>query len=68
MTNLQKIGKLCAQVRRANDIPRREVAKTLHYSVENIARFERGENDNVLIFLWYCNNGVSISEVLSLVG
>ena len=56
---LKTCGKLCGDFRRDKLGKRqKDVASDLGYSVENIAAFEQGRNDNNLIFLWYVKNGL----------
>lgn len=66
---LKRCGKLCAEYRRETlGKTQKDVAQDLGYSVENIASFEQGRNDNLLILLWYIKHGLlenhDIEEIL----
>ncbi len=67
--SLKTCGKLCGIFRRENLGKRQiDVAEDLGYSVNNIAAFEQGRNDNNIIFMWYVDKGIlekySIEELM----
>ena len=43
----------CKKAREENKVTRKEIAKELGYSVENIRKFEIGKNNNLTIACYY---------------
>ena len=65
MIDLVVVGKRCAEYRRkVLRTTQRDISRDLGSSVENISAFERGINDNSLIFLWYLSHGLTISQIM----
>lgn len=56
------IGNLCKRWRILNNIPVSAVAMDLDYSIQNINKFERGENNNMTILLWYISHGFKVEQ------
>lgn len=50
---LNNLGEMCARVRRRHGITQVQVAIDTGYSTENICAFERGRNNNAMVFAWY---------------
>lgn len=57
MQNLLSIGKACKDYRTSLGILQSEVAHDTGYSIENVSKFENGNNNNMKIFLWYLHKG-----------
>ena len=55
---LMLIGEMCKEHREDIGIKQSQVAETVGYSEQNISSFETGRTNNLLIFLYYINNGV----------
>ena len=58
-TDLKKLGKNCAFIRKRLGYTQKQVADELGYSVENISAFENGRNDNGRIYDWYIQKLIS---------
>lgn len=54
------LGKACRHVRKRLHITQMEVAKELSYSISSISAFERGENNNAIILVWYVLHGFDL--------
>lgn len=61
---LKKMGERCRSFRKSIGYRQADVAKETAYSVENVSSFERGRNDNLMIFLWYVDHGMPLDDVL----
>lgn len=59
---IKEIGRACGQYRRRERVPQARVAVDTGYSVESISAFEHGRSNNLMIYLWYANRGMDISE------
>jgi transcriptional regulator with XRE-family HTH domain len=57
MQSLSLIGKACKDFRLSLGILQSEVARDTGYSIENVSKFENGNNNNMKIFLWYLQKG-----------
>lgn len=53
----------CRSYREKAKISRADVAQETGYTVSNIAMFERGYTNNMLIFMWYLLNVIPLAEV-----
>lgn len=61
MIELMNVGKLCKNYRiNTLKLNQSDVAKETGYSIENISKFECGNNNNLKIFLWYLNRGFKL--------
>ena len=60
MQSLSLIGKACKDFRVSLGILQSEVAHDTGYSIENVSKFENGNNNNMKIFLWYLQKGLRI--------
>lgn len=60
MQNLSLIGKKCKDFRLSLGILQSQVAEDTGYSIENISKFENGNNNNMKILLWYLQHGLRI--------
>lgn len=58
--NLNIIGQKCKEYRQNIGLLQTDVAKDTGYSIENISKFENGNNNNMKIFLWYLRKGLII--------
>ncbi len=55
------LGKLCKEYRTNKlRLTQSDVARDTGYSLENISKFECGNNNNLKIFLWYLNRGFKL--------
>lgn len=57
------IGQTCRVHRIVYGYTQKDVAKATGYTVENISKFENGNNDNSIIFYWYLEHGLKISDI-----
>lgn len=55
---LATIGEYCAMTRLKKGISQREVARELGCTSQNVSSFERGNNNNALILIWYIKHGL----------
>lgn len=55
---LASLGEYCRMTRMKKGLLQLDVAKTIGCSQQNISCFERGENNNAIILLWYIKNGL----------
>lgn len=53
---------MCKQHREKLGVKQSQVATETGYSEQNISSFETGRTNNMIIFLWYINNGVIDNE------
>ena len=60
MQNLLLIGKACKDFRLSLGILQSEVAHDTGYSIENVSKFENGNNNNLKIFMWYVQKGFKL--------
>ena len=60
MQNLLLIGKKCKDFRLSLGILQSQVAEDTGYSIENVSKFENGNNNNMKILLWYLQHGLRI--------
>lgn len=63
MLSLSLIGNKCKEYRLSLGILQSEVAKDTGYSIENISKFENGNNNNMKILLWYIGKGLKLEGV-----
>ena len=56
------VGNMCKQHREKLGVKQSQVAEETGYSEQNISSFETGRTNNMIIFLWYINNGVIDDE------
>lgn len=61
MIDLVNIGKMCKEYRLELGFLQSDVAKDTGYSIENVSKFENGNNNNLKIFLWYINKGLIVN-------
>lgn len=54
------IGQICKDFRMSQGYLQSDVSKDTGYSIENISKFENGNNNNMKIFLWYLRKGLKI--------
>lgn len=59
---LFKIGQQCQKYREYLGVTQKEVADEIDYSVEAISAFENGRTNNLIIFMWYYDNGFDFSS------
>ena len=57
----ENIGKICKDFRMSQGYLQSDVSKDTGYSIENISKFENGNNNNMRIFLWYLRKGLKIN-------
>lgn len=57
MQNLSLIGKKCKEFRISIGLLQSDVAADTGYSIENVSKFENGNNNNLKIFMWYVQKG-----------
>lgn len=62
MQSLSLIGKACKDFRISLGILQSEVARDTGYSIENVSKFENGNNNNLKIFMWYVQKGFHYEE------
>lgn len=55
---LATLGEYCAMTRIKRGISQLAVANEIGCSSQNISSFERGNNNNALILLWYIKHGL----------
>lgn len=55
---LASLGEYCRMARMKKGLLQLDVAKDIGCSPQNVSCFERGENNNALILLWYIKNGL----------
>ena len=60
MQSLSLIGKACKDFRVSLGILQSEVARDTGYSIENVSKFENGNNNNLKIFMWYVQKGFKL--------
>ena len=53
---------ICKQWRMANNYKLSDVAAATGYGLASIASFERGFNNNLVIFLWYFDHGLDLNK------
>lgn len=58
------IGAKCRDLRKAKRINQSTIAEELKMNRTNISKFERGDNDNLNIFLWYVAHGLDVMEII----
>lgn len=63
MQNLSLIGKKCKDFRISLGLLQSDVAVDTGYSIENVSKFENGNNNNMRILLWYINRGLKLEGV-----
>lgn len=57
MQSLSLIGKKCKDFRISIGLLQSDVAVDTGYSIENVSKFENGNNNNLKIFMWYVQKG-----------
>ncbi len=57
MQSLYLIGKKCKEFRISIGLLQSDVAADTGYSIENVSKFENGNNNNLKIFMWYVHKG-----------
>ena len=63
--NLKEIGLMCQEYRKAMGVYQKEIAQDLGCTTQNISAFERGENNNALIYAWYVHHGLYDDSTLT---
>lgn len=53
---------ICKQWRISNNYKLSDVARDTGYGLSSIAGFERGYNNNLVIFLWYYEHGLDLKK------
>lgn len=59
----EPVAFFCKRWRMANNFSIVDVADATGYSKENIIKFEQGNNNNMMILLWYLLNGLKIENI-----
>lgn len=63
---LLTIGRFCQGIRKEKGKTQLDVALDTGYTVSNISEFERGHNNNAILFSWYiCLLGDTLLENIS---
>lgn len=60
---LHDIGEICKKARKEHGKTQLQIAMELEYSIENISGFERGNNNNAVLLLYYILNFNVFKEV-----
>ena len=55
---LLTVGQMCKRYRENHGITQKHVAEKTGYSEQNISSFETGRTNNLVLFLWYLDNGL----------
>lgn len=55
---LASLGEYCRMARRNKGLNQYDVAQDTGFTQQNISAFERGENNNALLLLWYIKHGL----------
>lgn len=53
------LGATCRRFRKSIDKKLSDVARDTGYTLQNISAFERGQNNNMKIYLWYVERGLN---------
>ena len=53
------LGATCRRFRKSIGMNLSDVARDTGYTIQNISTFERGQNNNMKIYLWYVNHGLN---------
>lgn len=61
--NMEKVGNYCKSWRIEHGYTQGQIARDCHCSIQNVSIFEKGKNDSLRIFVWYCNHGLKVSEM-----
>lgn len=61
--NADTLTRICKRWRIWNNIPLSRIAEELDYTIDNIAKFEQGKNNNMTILLWYILHGFDITKI-----
>ena len=56
------LGKSCKIWRQTMDYKLNDISEDTGYSVATISQFERGLNDNAVIFIWYLSHGFDVTR------
>lgn len=60
---LKDLGRKCKLFRISKGYRLIDVAHETNYSVQTVSHFERGRDNNAIIFEWYVNNGYTGKEI-----
>lgn len=63
MTKLEILGSKCKLFREKLGLYQYDVASDVNCSKENVSSFECGRNNNALIYDWYVQRGLYLSEI-----
>lgn len=64
-SRLKYVGNICAKARRNAGLSQFDVAAQTGYTRSNIAMFESGRCNNVMILIWYLENVICEEILLS---
>ena len=55
---LASLGEYCRMTRKNKGLTQYDVARDTEFTQQNISAFERGENNNAVLLLWYIKHGL----------
>ena len=55
--NSENLGRACKEWRKSHGYTLAQVGNEIGYTLNNVWGFEKGRNDNGVIFLWYITHG-----------
>ena len=55
---LRSVGAMCKQYRESQGVTQADVAVATGYSEQNISSFETGRTNNMILLLWYIDDGM----------
>lgn len=55
---LASLGEYCRMTRKNKGLTQDDVAQDTGFTQQNISAFERGENNNAMLLLWYIKYGL----------
>lgn len=62
LLDLEYVGVACGNFRKSKNIPRHVIADATGYTEQMVYKFEKGEGNNLTIFLWYATQGFSLEK------
>ena len=55
---LRAVGRMCKEYREYIGVTQSDVSRATGYSEQNISSFETGRTNNMILLLWYIDNGM----------
>lgn len=55
---IRAVGKMCKEYREYIGVTQSEVSQATGYSEQNISSFETGRTNNMILLLWYIDQGM----------